>query len=259
MDLLPKLKHIAVSATGYNIVDTQAAKERGITVSNAPGYGTSAVVQHVFAMILEVSNHIAANAASVAKGKWAKHPDFCFWEYPITEIENKTLGIVGLGAIGSSVAKVAQAFGMKVLVNDRSPEKKQAPSLEFTDVESVFSKADYITLHCPLTDANQGFVNKALIDKMKKNAVLVNTGRGALINENDLAEALKENKIAAACLDVLTQEPPTADNPLIPLKNCYITPHNAWAAKEARERLMDILTENIKGFLAGELKNIVNS
>jgi len=258
IEQLPKLKHIAVSATGYNVVDIDIAKEKGISVSNIPGYGTSAVAQHVFAMILEVSNQVAANAISVADGKWARHNDWCYWEYPITELENKTLGIVGLGAIGGKVAKIAQAFGMKLLINDRSPEKKQAPGFIFTDVETVFSEADYITLHCPLTNANLEFVNKALIDKMKKTSVLINTGRGALINEVDLAEALKEDKIKAACLDVLTKEPPSIDNPLTSLENCYITPHNAWAAKDARERLMGILSENIKCFIEGKPKNIVN-
>ena len=258
IEQLPSLKHIAVSATGYNIVDVKVATDRNISISNVPGYGTTAVAQHVFAMILRVANRIAENAQSVAKGKWSNHKDWCYWEYPITELKDKVMGIVGLGAIGNQVAQIARAFGMKLLVNDRSPEKKQSPDITFTDITSVFSNADFISLHCPLTESNKEFVNQSLLNKMKSNAVLINTGRGALINELDLASALSEKKIAAACLDVLTKEPPLADNPLIGLKNCFITPHNAWAAKESRARLLNILTENIKCFMEGKPQNIVN-
>ncbi len=255
---LTSLRHIAVSATGYNIVDVEKATAKKISISNVPGYGTTAVAQHVFAMILRVANHIAENADSVANGKWSQNKDWCYWEFPIVELKDKVMGIVGLGAIGSQVANIAKAFGMQILVNDRSPEKKQSPDIEFTDIETLFSKADYLSLHCPLTEQNEAFVNKTLLKKMKKSAVLINTGRGALINEKDLAEILKNKEIAAACLDVLSQEPPTANHPLVGIENCHITPHNAWAAKESRARLLNILVENIRGFLEGNPKNIIN-
>ncbi len=258
IEQLPNLKYIAVSATGYNVVDAKTASEKDILISNVPGYGSSAVAQHVFALILEISNHIAANANSVAQGKWTNCPDFCYWEYPINELENKTLGIVGFGAIGQRVAKIALAFGMNVIVKDRSPEKKKTAGIEFVDLDTVFENADFITLHCPLTSDNEQFVNKDMLSKMKKSASLINTGRGGLINEKDLAEALKNKTIAYAGLDVLSKEPPPKDNPLIGIENCFITPHNAWAAKEARERLLYIMAENIKSFLDGNPKNIVN-
>ncbi|UZR96026.1 D-2-hydroxyacid dehydrogenase [Chondrinema litorale] len=255
---LPNLKYIAVSATGYNVVDAESASEKNILISNVPGYGSSAVAQHVFALILEISNHIAANASSVDQGKWTNCPDFCYWEYSINELENKTLGIVGFGAIGQRVAKIALAFGMKVIVKDRSPEKKKTAGVEFVEIDTVFANADFITLHCPLTSENEQFVNKNMLSKMKKSASLINTGRGGLINEADLAAALKTNTIAYAGLDVLSSEPPQKDNPLIGLDNCFITPHNAWAAKEARERLLQIIAKNIKSFLDGSPQNIVN-
>ncbi|WP_020527872.1 D-2-hydroxyacid dehydrogenase [Flexithrix dorotheae] len=257
LDQLPNLKYIGVSATGYNIVDIKAAKEKGVTVTNVPGYGSSAVAQHTFALILALSNRLTENAQSVNKGKWSKNKDWCFWDFPIMELSGKTIGIVGFGEIGRQVAKIAQGFGMKVISFHKHPERDKMPGVIFVDLETLFSDSDVISLHCPLTEENKGFIDEALLGKMKKSAFLINTSRGPLINEKDLALCLTHKKITGAGLDVLSEEPPQANHPLIGLENCIVTPHNAWAAKESRQRLMNILVNNIEKYMDGSPVNVI--
>jgi glycerate dehydrogenase len=253
---LPRAKLINVTATGYNIIDTIAAKELGIQVCNVPAYGTASVAQHVFAMILELTSHVGLNADATAKGKWENCADFCFTEKPIMEIAGKTLGIVGLGHIGEQVARIANAFDMRVLYNSRSPKTTQQAT--YRDLNSLFAESDFISLHCPLTPENKEFVNKDLIGTMKPTSYLINTARGQLINEQDLADALNKNIIAGAGLDVLSVEPPPSSNPLLRAANCLITPHTAWISKEARVRIMAITAQNIKAFLEGRVINGVS-
>ncbi len=253
---LPKLKLISVLATGYNIVDVQAAKEKNITVCNVPGYGTDSVAQHTFALILELTNHVGLHAESVASGEWQQNPDWCYTKKPIQELAGKTLGIVGLGNIGQQVAYIAIAFGMRVLYHNR--HKKNTQLAEYRELEDLFSEADIVSLHCPLQSGNTGFVNKALLKTMKKTALLINTSRGQLITEQDLADALHNNLVAGAALDVLSQEPPLPNHSLIGLKNCIITPHNAWMSREARERVMEMTAENIFAFLEKKPINMVS-
>ncbi len=249
------LKMIAVTATGYNNIDTAAAKKRGIIVCNVPGYGTQSVAQHTFALLLELTNNAGANAASVNKGEWASAKDWCYSVKPIIELNGKTIGIIGLGKIGMQVAAIANAFGMKVVYNGGKASEKYCRQVSLFD---LFIQSDFISLHCPLTNANKEFVNKELLCLMKPTAYLINTARGALINEKDLSQVLYQNKIAGAALDVLSKEPPEKSHPLIGLSNCIITPHNAWISKEARQRIMDITLENIKAFLKGKPQNVVN-
>lgn len=244
-----QLKIIAVTATGYNIVDVAAATQRGVIVCNVPGYGTDSVAQHTFALILELTNHTGINEQSVRRGEWANSEHFCYTRKPIIELRDKVLGIVGYGKIGQQVGEVAKAFGMKVLYYSRS---KQSVSLE-----ELFATSDMVSLHCPLTSSNEKFVNSALISKMKSTAFLVNTSRGQLINEKDLADALKSNVIAGAALDVLSKEPPEQSNPLIGLSNCMITPHTAWLSQEARSRIMEITFQNIAKALDGNPQHVV--
>lgn len=249
------LKGIAVTATGYNIVDTRAAREAGIPVSNVPGYGTNSVAQHTFAFILELANGVGENSRSVAQGEWAKSDDFCYTKTPLIEIAGKTLGIVGYGTIGRKVAEIARAFGMKVLYNSPSLLGTDAKAV---DVETIFRQSDFVTLHCPLTKENQGFVNRHLLSQMKPKSFLVNTARGQLINETDLRDALNQNVLAGAAVDVLSTEPPPADHPLVGLSNCIITPHNAWCSFEARQRIMETTVDNVRAILAGKPINLVN-
>jgi glycerate dehydrogenase len=251
---LQKLRLISVLATGYNVIDVRAAKEKNITVCNVPGYGTASVAQHTFALILELTNHVGLLAESVSE--WPDNADWCYARLPIQELAAKTLGIVGLGNIGMRVANIANAFGMKVLYYSRN--KKNTTMAEYRDLDNLFRESDIISLHCPLSPANTGFVNKAMLNTMKKTALLINTARGPLINEQDLAYALNDNVIAGAGLDVLSQEPPPHDHPLIGIKNCIITPHNAWMSREARQRIMDITAGNIRAFLEGNPDNVVN-
>jgi glycerate dehydrogenase len=253
---LPRAKLINVTATGYNIIDTIAANELGIQVCNVPAYGTASVAQHVFAIILELTSHVGLNADATAKGKWENCDDFCFTEKPIMEIAGKTLGIVGLGHIGEQVARIANAFDMKVLYNSRSPKTTQQAT--YRDLNSLFAESDFISLHCPLTPENKEFVHKDLIGTMKPTSYLINTARGQLINEQDLADALNKNIIAGAGLDVLSVEPPPSSNPLLRAANCLITPHTAWISKEARVRIMAITAQNIKAFLEGRVINGVS-
>ena len=251
IDQLPQLKYIGVTATGYNVVDIQAAVERNITVTNIPAYSTDSVAQLVFSHILNVANRVQLHATSVGNGEWTKCPDFSYSKSPQVELAGKTLGIVGYGQIGQKVAKIGQAFGMKVIFQNRS-EKTNLPSeIVQKSLSEVFMESDFVSLNCPLTAENKEFVNRALLDKMKPAAVLINTGRGGLINEQDLADALNSGRIAAACLDVLSTEPPAVDNPLITAKNCFITPHIAWATFEARQRLLNITVDNLNSYIAG--------
>ncbi|HYG19056.1 MAG TPA: D-2-hydroxyacid dehydrogenase [Ohtaekwangia sp.] len=250
-----KLKLIAVTATGFNIVDLKAADERKIPVCNVPGYGTDSVAQHTFALLLELTNHVGTNAQSVREGAWSRSPDWCYSRLPLSELHGKTLGIVGFGRIGRQVGKIAAAFGMKVIYHDRSEKPGAARKVS---MEELFSASDVVSLHCSLKDDNYGFVNARLLSTMKPTAFLINTARGQLINESDLAVALGNKTIAAAALDVLSKEPPPADHPLVGLANCLITPHNAWLSFEARSRIMKTTCRNVEQMLAGNPQNIVN-
>ncbi len=249
-----KVKLIAVTATGYNNVDIKAAKEKNIPVCNVPVYGTDSVAQHTIALLLELTNHVGRHAQSVADGEWSHNADWCYSKAPLIELSGKKLGIVGYGRIGKRVAAIAKALGMKIIFNNKG--KTSLP--EEADLDELFKQSDFISLHCQLTEENKGFIIKKLLMLMKPTAFLINTSRGQLINEKDLAESLQQNIIAGAALDVLSIEPPPADHPLIGLKNCLITPHNAWISFEARKRLMDTTLENVKAFLAGKLQNVVN-
>ncbi len=258
MAALPDLKYIGVIATGFNVVDTVAAKERGIVVTNVPGYGTPAVAQHVWALILELANHVGHAAESVREGGWVKCPDFCYWDHPILELAGKTLGIIGYGGIGSAVARIGSAFGMKVLASKRSWKETPPAGITAASVDEILRQADVISLHCPLTDDTKHLINAQSIELMKKAAFLINTGRGPLIDEAALAAALNANRIAGAGLDVLSAEPAKADNPLLTAKNCLITPHVAWASREARTRLITTCAANVRAFLVGMPVNVVN-
>lgn len=251
------LKYIGVMATGFNVVDLKAAAARGIVVSNVPTYSTVSVAQHTFALILALANQTARYGESVAAGDWVKSKDFSYLIAPLLELEGKTLGIVGLGRIGQAVAKIGLAFGMKVIAVHKHPERDRMEGVSFTDIRTLFEQADFISLHCPLNEANQYFVNRQLLESMKSTAFLINTSRGPLIQEQDLADALNKGRIAGAALDVLTAEPPTADNPLFGARNCLITPHIGWATREARTRLMTVITDNLRSFLEGTPVNVV--
>jgi glycerate dehydrogenase len=253
---LSKLKLISVLATGFNIVDIKSASELGITVSNVPGYGTASVSQHVFALLLELTNHVGRNAAATKAGKWEACPDFSFTEAPITELADKTMGIVGFGNIGVQTGRIAEALGMNVIYS--GPNDKQSDFAYYVSLEELLRSSDVISIHSPLTDTNKEFVNAALLSRMKPTAILINTARGALINEQDLADALNAGTLKAAALDVLSKEPPDSSNPLLKAKNCLITPHVAWISVEARERIIALTAENIRSFQDGKPKNQVN-
>lgn len=254
---LPELKFIGVLATGYNVVDLKAAAEAGILVANIPAYSTASVAQMVFSHILHIAQNISQHADSARNGDWANSIDFTYHLTPQIELAGKTLGIIGFGQIGQAVAKTGLAFGMKILFQNRS-KKETASDFRQVELDTLLAESDFISLNCPLTEENAGFINKSTIDKMKKSAVIINTGRGPLINEKDLADALNSGRIAGAGLDVLSTEPPRADNPLLAAKNCHITPHIAWATREARQRLMQIAAQNLKAFIDGTPQNIVN-
>jgi glycerate dehydrogenase len=258
IESLPDLKYIGVIATGFNIVDTVAAKERGVIVTNVPGYGTPSVAQHVFALILELANNVGASAQSVAAGGWQRCPDFCYYDKPILELAGRTLGIIGYGEIGAAVARIGQAFGMKVLASKRNWSGGPPAGIEAADADTIFREADVISLHCPLTDATKHLVNERTLGLMKKTTLLINTGRGPLIDDHALAAALEAGTIAGAGVDVLSVEPPKDGNPLLGAKNCLVTPHVAWASREARVRLIAACAANVKAFLAGSPVNVVN-
>ena len=257
---LPNLQYIGLLSTGYNIVDCDAAKKRGIPVCNIPAYSTGAVAQLVFSMILELTNHTAIHSDTVHAGEWAACPDFCFTKTPLIELSGKTLGIIGYGSIGQAIAKIADAFGMKILISTPHPESRPAPDgAQWVTMDSLLSDSDFVTLHCPLTSQTQGMVTAEFLSKMKPTAFLINTSRGPVVDEQALADALKSGAIAGAGLDVLGKEPPEKNNPLFGLRNCIITPHIAWAAKETRARLMNIAKENLISFMAGKPINVVNA
>ncbi len=257
LEQLPTLKFIGVLATGYNVVDIDAAKRAGITVTNIPAYSTDSVAQMVFSHILHFVQNVAVHAQSVDAGDWSKSIDFAYWKTPQTELAGKTLGIIGFGQIGQAVAKIGLAFGMKVIFNNRS-KKETGLTAKQVDLDTLLNESDFISINCPLTPENAGFINKDSIRKMKPGAFLVNTGRGPLIHEQDLADALNNGRIAGAGLDVLATEPAKKNNPLIGAKNCFITPHIAWATLEARSRLMRIAVENLKSYLSGTPQNVVS-
>lgn len=254
---LPELKYIGVLATGYNIVDVTAAKERGIIVTNIPAYSTASVAQMVFAHILNIAQQVQHYTDEVRAGRWSNSPDFCFWDTPLIELRGKKIGIIGLGHTGYNTARIAIGFGMEVYAYTSKSPFQLPPEIKKMELDEIFSTCDIVSLHCPLTDATRELVNAGRLKLMKPTAILINTGRGPLINEQDLADALNNGTIFAAGLDVLTQEPPRADNPLLTAKNCYITPHIAWASTAARERLMQIMLENVKAYLSGKPVNNV--
>lgn len=259
IDALPSLKFIATLSTGYNVVDIKAARERGIPVSNIPAYSTDGVAQLVFALLLEMTNSVAVHNESVKDGDWCRCEHFCYWKTPLTELRNKTFGIIGFGKIGSAVANIANGFGMKVIA--WSPNTRTYDGfgeVEFTDKERVIKESDVLSLHCPLTEETEGMVDMEFLKKMKSSAFLINTSRGPVIVEKDLADALNEGIIAGAGLDVLSQEPADENCPLLKCEKCIITPHIAWASLEARTRLMKIFEGNVKAFLDGKPTNVVN-
>lgn len=256
---MSNLKYVGVLATGYNIVDLDSAKKRDIVVTNIPTYGTQSVAQMVFALLLELCHHVQRHSDEVRAGRWSDSADFCFWSYPLIELANKTMGIIGFGRIGQQVSNIASAMGMKVIAYDTyRNDQSQRANFRWADLPELLSEADVISLHCPLFEETRGIINKDSLSKMKKTAFLINTSRGPLIVEKDLAETLENNVIAGAGLDVLSVEPPTKDNPFLKAKNCIITPHIAWATKEARARLMDIAVDNLKAFLSGSPTNVVS-
>ena len=258
MELLPDLRYVGVLATGYNVVDVNYAKEKGIIVTNIPAYSTDSVAQMVFSLLLELCQHAQRHSDAVYAGDWTNSKDFCFWNFPLVELAGKTMGIIGFGGIGQKVAQIAYAFGMKVIAYNPRKKEYAHESFRWGTLEEVFSQADVVSLHCPLFPETKGLVNEKTISLMKKTAFIINTSRGPVIEEKDLAAALNEGRIAGAGVDVLSTEPPKADNPLLSAKNCVITPHIAWASLEARTRLMKIATENLRAFQAGTPVNVVS-
>lgn len=256
LESLPSLKYLGVTATGYNMVDVEAARKKGIVVTNVPGYANDTVAQHVFALLLELTNHVALHAESAAHGDWCMSPDWTYTKKPIVELAGKTMGIIGFGNIGKKVGAIALAFGMNVLAMNRNPVFY--PGVTYVSREDLFSQSDVISLHCPQTPETVGIVNEAMLRRMKPGALLINTSRGGLIDEKALAQALNEGWIAGAGLDVLTKEPPESDNPLLDAKRCLVTPHQAWASIEARQRLMTQATANLEAYTKGQSLNVVS-
>lgn len=256
---LPRLRFICVLATGYNIIDTEAAARQGVVVANIPAYSTMSVAQMAFAHILNITNHVASYAREVADGKWTNCPDFCFWDSALTELAGKTMGIVGLGNTGMATARIAVAMGMKVVALTSKSADTLPEGITPAPLDDVLASADVVSLHCPLTPSTRHLINAASIDKMKPSAILINTGRGPLVDEQAVADTLNDGRLAAFGADVLSQEPPRGDNPLLSARNCFLTPHIAWATLEARTRLMGTATENVRQFIAGEpVANRVN-
>jgi len=258
IDRLPDLKYIGILATGYNVVDIEAARKHGIPVCNIPAYSTRSVAQMVFALLLAITNRVEHYAEENRKGRWSRNPDFCYWDTPLMELSGKKMGIVGLGHTGMATARIALAFGMEVYACTSKSPLQLGTDIRKSTMEELFSACDVISLNCPLTPETHHLVNPHTLALMKPGAILINTGRGPLINEQDLADALNNGTIYAAGVDVLSQEPPRADNPLLSARNCYITPHIAWASTAARERLMQIMLENIKAYQDGKPVNVVN-
>lgn len=258
IEQLPKLRYIGVLATGYNVVDPAAARERRIPVTNVPTYGTRSVAQMVFAHLLQLADRVGHHAEAVRRGRWTASVDFCFWDYPLVELHGLTMGIVGFGRTGRATAKIAHAFGMKLLVHDTVVPSDLPNSSRAVELRELFRTSDVVSLHCPWTPETEGLVNAERLALMKPTAFLINTSRGPVVDEQALADALNTGRIAGAGLDVLRDEPPAADNPLLTAKNCFITPHIAWATKAARARLLDAAVENVKAFLEGKPRNVVN-
>lgn len=258
MAQLPKLKYIGVLATGYNVVDIESASRRDVLVSNIPAYSTDSVAQMTFAHILNMVNRVEHYADLNRKGRWSNNPDFCYWDTPLMEISGKTIGVLGLGSIGSKVARIAQDFGMDVYAYTSKSSSELPAGIQKTTIDGLLSVSDILTLHCPLTSETRELINKESLKKMKHGALLINTGRGQLVNEQDVAEALNSGQLGGYGADVMCEEPPLADNPLFAQPNAFITPHVAWATIEARTRLMNILEENLKSYIDGSPKNIVN-
>lgn len=258
MDALPELKFIGVLATGYNVVDVAYAAEKGITVCNIPTYGTASVAQFVFALMLELCHHVQRHSDRVHEGAWSGCQDFCFWEHPLIELSGKTLGIVGCGRIGLQTARIGAAFGMRILGYDNHPITTDLPGFTQVDLPELLAQSDFISLHCPLFAETNGMINRSTLAGVKPGAFLINTSRGPLIEEEALCEALQDGRIAGAALDVLSSEPPAADNPLLRAPNCIVTPHIAWATREARSRLMKMAVDNLAAYLAGTPQNVVS-
>lgn len=260
LDACPNVKFIGVLATGYNIVDIAAAKEKGIPVSNIPTYGTAAVSQYAIALLLELCHHIGEHSDAVKAGEWTSNPDWCFWKHPLVELDGKTMGIIGFGRIGQDTGKIAQSLGMKVLAYDafKRPEL-ESETCHYVDLDTLLKESDVISLHCPLFPDTEGIINKDTIAKMKDGVMIINDSRGPLIVEKDLREALDSGKVAGAAVDVVSTEPIEMDNPLIGAKNVIITPHIAWAPKESRQRLMNIAVDNLKCYVENKPQNVVNA
>lgn len=258
MDACPNMRYIAVLATGYNVIDVNAAKEKGVPVSNVPTYGTAAVGQFAIAMLLEICHHVAHHSQSVYAGKWNACPDWCYWDYPLIELDGKTMGIIGFGRIGQTTGRIAKAMGMHILAYDTFQSESGKAIGEYVDLDTLLASSDVIALHCPLFPENEGIINKDTIAKMKDGVILLNNSRGPLIVEQDVADALNSGKIFAAGLDVVSTEPIRNDNPLLKAKNCLITPHISWAPKESRQRIMDCTVSNVAAFQSGAPVNVVN-
>ena len=258
MDKCPGIRLIAVLATGYNVVDCAYAREKGIPVVNVPTYGTMSVSQYSIALLLEICHHIGHHSNTVFEGKWANNIDWCYWDHPLIELDGKTMGIIGFGRIGQAEGRVAKALGMNVIAYDIYPNDSGREIAEYVDLETLYARADVITLHCNLTPENTGMINRDSIARMKDGVIIINNARGQLINEQDLADALISGKVAAAGLDVVSTEPIKPENPLLRAKNCIITPHISWAPKESRQRIMDTTVSNIKAFMDGNPVNVVN-
>lgn len=258
IDACPHMKFISMLATGYNVVDYEYAKEKGIPVTNVPTYGTAAVGQFAIAMLLEICHHVAHHSQTVHEGKWSQSIDWCYWDYPLIELADKTLGIIGFGRIGRQTGKIAKAMGMKVIAYDSFESDEGREIGNYVDLDTLLSTSDVIALHCPLFPETQGIINKETIAKMKDGVIILNNSRGPLVVEQDLADALNSGKVYAAGLDVVGTEPIDPNNPLLAAKNCIITPHISWAPKESRQRIMDCAVENVKAYMAGAPINVVN-
>lgn len=254
----PQIRYVGVLATGYNVVDIEACRDHDIVVTNIPTYGTDAVAQFVFALLLELCNRVGHHDRRVKDGAWSRAADFCFWDYPLMELRGKTMGLIGYGRIGQATAKIAQAFGMEVIIYDLKKPEGTEEGMEFVYIDELYRRSDVISLHCPLTDSNRGMINEESISRMKDGVRIINTSRGPLIDEGALEKGLMSKKVAGAALDVLTVEPAREDNPLLKYDNCIITPHIAWAPREARERLLNIAVENLRAYLEGKIQNKVS-
>ncbi len=258
LDACPSVRMVSVLATGYNVVDTKAAREKGVPVTNVPAYGTASVGQFAIALLLELCHHIGHHDVAVKAGRWERSIDFCFWDTPQTELCGKTMGIIGFGRIGQTTGRIAKALGMKVLANDTHETESGRAIAEYVDLDTLLRSSDVVALHCPLFPETEGLINRETIGKMKDGALLINNSRGPLVVEQDLADALNSGKLAGAAVDVVSTEPIRGDNPLLTARNCIITPHMSWGSKEARQRIMDCASENVRMFLQGTPVNVVN-